>query len=271
MTATRAPGRAGAKATADGMEQEEGRPVPLRVVIVDDEELARVLLRELLAGHPDIDIVAECGNGFQAVKAVAEQKPDLLLLDVQMPKLDGFDVLELVGNDVPVIFVTAYDQYAIRAFQVHAVDYLLKPFGAERLAEALVRARARIGVREPGPAKALLADAQSKRTPLERILIRDRADVHVVPVGKIDYIEAQDDYVSLKVGDRQLLKEQTLTELEQLLDPARFIRIHRRYLLNVARLARIEQSVTDSRLAVLQDGTELPISRSGYAKLREIL
>ena len=243
----------------------------LRVIVVDDEALARTLLRELLAAHPDIEIIGECGNGFEAVKAVTEKKPDLILLDIQMPKLDGFDVLELIGTDVPVIFVTAYDQYAIKAFQVHAVDYLLKPFGAERLADALARARARIGAREPLPAKALVSEARAARSPLERILIRDKADVHVIPVAKIDYFESQDDYVSLKVGDKTLLKEQTLSELEQLLDPGRFVRIHRRYLLNVARLAKIEQSVTDSRVAVLQDGTEIPISRSGYAKLREIL
>ena len=151
------------------------------------------------------------------------------------------------------------------------MDYLLKPFGAERLAEALTRARARIGAREALPAKALVSEARAARTPLERILIRDKADVHVIPVAKIDYFESQDDYVSLKVGDKTLLKEQTLSELEQLLDPGRFVRIHRRYLLNVARLAKIEQSMTDSRVAVLQDGTEIPISRSGYAKLREIL
>ena len=243
----------------------------LRVIVVDDEALARTLLRELLAAHADIEIIGECGNGFEAVKAVTEKKPDLILLDIQMPKLDGFDVLELIGTEVPVIFVTAYDQYAIKAFQVHAVDYLLKPFGAERLAEALARARARIGAREALPAKALVSEARAARSPLERILIRDKADVHVIPVAKIDYFESQDDYVSLKVGDKTLLKEQTLSELEQLLDPGRFVRIHRRYLLNVARLAKIEQSITDSRVAVLQDGTEIPISRSGYAKLREIL
>ena len=245
--------------------------LPLRVIVVDDEALARMLLRELLAAHADIEIIAECGNGFEAVKAVTEKKPDLILLDIQMPKLDGFDVLELLGTEVPVIFVTAYDQYAIKAFQVHAVDYLLKPFGAERLAEALARARVRLGTREALPAKALVSEARAARSPLERILIRDKADVHVIPVAKIDYFESQDDYVSLKVGDKTLLKEQTLSELEQLLDPGRFVRIHRRYLLNVARLAKIEQSMTDSRVAVLQDGTEIPISRSGYAKLREIL
>src|SRR4029079_6673976 len=160
---------------------------------------------------------------------------------------------------------------AIKAFQVHAVDYLLKPFGAERLAEALARARSRAAAGEMLQAKGLVSDARAARAPIERILIRDKADVHVIPVAKIDYIESQDDYVSLKVGDRNLLKEQTLSELEQLIDPNRFVRIHRRYLLNVARLVRIEQSATDSRVAVLHDGTELPISRSGYAKLREIL
>jgi two-component system LytT family response regulator len=248
----------------------EDRPL-LRVIVVDDEALARALLRELLGAYQDIEIIAECGNGFEAVKAVTEKKPDLLLLDIQMPKLDGFDVLELIGGEVPVIFVTAYDQYAIKAFQVHAVDYLLKPFGAERLAEALGRARTRIGTREVVPAKALVSEARAARAPLERILIRDRTDVHVIPAAKIDYLESQDDYVSVKVGEKKFLKEQTLSELEQLLDPARFVRIHRRYLLNVARLARIEQAVTDSRVAILQDGTELPISRSGYTKLREIL
>jgi two-component system LytT family response regulator len=249
--------------------------VPIRVIVVDDEELARTVLREMLAAHEEFEIVAECGNGFEAVKAVMEKRPDLLLLDVQMPKLDGFDVLELVGTHIPVIFVTAYDQYAIRAFQVHAVDYLLKPFSAERLAEALARARVRTGVGTPPSAaasvQALVADARGARTPIERILIRDRSDVHVIPVARIDYLESQDDYVSIAVGAKKFLKEQTLGELEQLLDSARFVRIHRRFLLNVSRLARIEQSVTDSRVAVLQDGTELPISRSGYAKLREML
>jgi len=241
------------------------------VAIVDDEELARRILRELLAAHPDVEIVAECANGFEAVKAVSERKPDLLLLDVQMPKLDGFDVLELLGNDIAVIFVTAYDQHAIRAFDVHAVDYLLKPFSAERLAEALDRARARLRSRERPPVRDLLSAARPEDATLDRILIRDRADVHVIPVEKIDYLEAQDDYVAVRSGGRSYLKEQTLADLEKLLDRRGFVRIHRRYLVNLARLAKIEQSVTDSRLAILTDGTQLPISRAGYARLRELL
>ena len=243
----------------------------LRVAIVDDEPLARGILRELLAAHEDIDLVAECANGFEAVKAVADLKPDLMLLDIQMPKLDGFDVLDLIGNEIPVVFTTAYDQYAIRAFEVHAVDYLLKPFSAERLAEALVRARTRVSSRERPAVQPLLSAARSDRVPLQRILIRDRADVHVIPVARIDYFESQDDYVAVKASGKTYLKEQTLSELESLLDTGAFVRIHRRYILNVARLSKIELGVTDSRVAILADGTQLPVSRSGYARLRELL
>ena len=246
-------------------------PPALRVAIVDDEPLARGILREMLAAHQDIEIAAECANGFEAVKAVAEMKPDLLFLDIQMPKLDGFDVLELVGRDTPVVFVTAYDEFALKAFDVHAVDYLLKPFGAERLADALTRARTRIAAREMPAVQPLLAAARAERSPLQRILIRDRADVHVIPVGKIDYLESQDDYVAVKAGGRTYLKEQTLSELEALLDGAVFVRIHRRYILNLSRLAKLELAVTDSRIAILTDGTQLPVSRSGYARLRELL
>jgi len=243
----------------------------LAVAIVDDEQLARRILRELLAVHADVEIVAECANGFEAVKAVSELSPDLLLLDVQMPKLDGFDVLELVGGDIPVIFVTAYDQHAIRAFEVHAVDYLLKPFSAERLAEALDRARARVQKRERSPVRSLMSAARPEDTAIQRILIRDRADVHVIPVEKIDYIEAQDDYIAVKSGGRSYLKEQTLADLEKHLDGRGFVRIHRRFIVNLARLAKIELSITDSRIAILTDGTQLPISRAGYARLRELL
>ena len=196
------------------------RQETIRVVVVDDEELARAILREWLASRPDLEIVAECANGFEAVKAAAELSPDLLMLDIQMPKLDGFDVLELVG-DIPVIFITAYDSYAVRAFDVHAVDYLLKPFSEERLAEALDRARGRIQSREAPPVKALLEAARPHRSPLRRILIRDRAEVHVIPVEKIDYLESQDDYVAIKSAGRSYLKEQPLGELETLLEPPR--------------------------------------------------
>ena len=237
----------------------------LRVVIVDDEELARQVLVELLAAHPDVEVVAECADGFEAVRAVSEHRPDLILLDIQMPKLNGFEVLELLGEDVPVIFVTAYDQHAIRAFDVHAVDYLLKPFDADRLSDALLRARERIGGSEALPVRDIVSSGRADASkPVQRILIRDRADVHIVPVDQVDYIEAQDDYVAVRAGGESRLKEQTL-------DPTCFVRIHRRFLLQVDRVARIEMTATNSRIAVLTDGSRLPISRTGYRRLSDLI
>ena len=246
----------------------------MRVMVVDDEELARGVLREYLAAHPDIRIVAECANGFEAVRAATETRPDLLLLDIQMPKLDGFEVLELLGGEVPVIFVTAYDEHALRAFEVHAVDYLLKPVVPERLAEALARARARL-VRGRGASRLPLKEVAAAARPggrfLERILIRDEAKVEVLPVDTVDSIEARDDYIAVRAGGKSYLKQQTLAEIETVLDPSRFVRIHRSTILNVDRLARIELYAKDSRIAILKDGTKLPVSRSGYARLRELL
>ena len=209
---------------------------PLRVIVVDDEPLARAVVREFLGSHADVTIVAECGNGFDAVKAVTELAPDLMLLDVQMPKLDGFEVLELLGRSVPVIFTTAYDKYALRAFEVHAVDYLLKPFSEERLAEALTRARARLAARASGEdtsdvdVEAFVSEARPRQGPLQRVLIRDGAQVHVIPVDRIDFVEAQDDYVSFVAEGKSFLKDQTMAAVEAALDPLRFVRIHRSYL-----------------------------------------
>ena len=246
----------------------------LRVAIVDDEIPARQILREYLELEPDVDIVAECANGFEAVKTVTEQMPDLLFLDVQMPKLDGFEVLELVGRDTAVIFTTAYDEFALRAFDVHAVDYLLKPVGRERLHEAVERARERIAGRGQQPETSGPALAMAARPPgawLMRIVVRDAAQVHVVPVDKVDFVEAQDDYIAICTEARKLLKDQTMADVESQLDPRRFVRIHRSYLLNLDRLARLEPAGGDSRMAVLHDGRRLPVSRSGYARLKHLL
>jgi two-component system LytT family response regulator len=244
----------------------------MKIAIVDDEELARKLLREYLADLEDVQVVAECANGFEAVKAVTDLKPDLLLLDIQMPRLNGFEVLELVGREVAVIFVTAYDKYALRAFEVHAVDYLLKPFSLERLREALGRARERVQRKTPASASAqLIAAARPPDTYVERVAIRDGANVHVIPVLKIDYVEAQDDYVSFRSEGKAFLKQQTLAEVESALDPAQFVRIHRSYILNIDRLSKLELYAKDSHAAILRDGTRLPVSRSGYARLSAVL
>jgi len=245
-------------------------PEPIRVVIVDDEELARSVLKEYLADHPEVVVVEECQNGFEAVKAVTELKPDLVFLDVQMPKLNGFEVLELIAPPPAVVFVTAYDQYAIRAFEVHAVDYLLKPVSPERLSEALSHATARIRSGETAPAASLLADTRGGKKFLDRILVRDGTRVHIIPVNQVDYVEAQDDYACIHSGGRAFLKLQTLSDLEKSLDPDRFLRIHRGFILNIARLARIELYAKDSRIVVLQDGKKLPVSRAGHARLREL-
>ena len=242
----------------------------LRIVIVDDEPLARTVVREF-AERLGVQVVAECGNGFEAVKAVSELAPDLMFLDVQMPKLDGFEVLELLGRSVPVVFTTAYDQYALKAFEVHAIDYLLKPFSEERFAEALSRARARLNAKEDVPIEDLVNDARPRTGPVERVLIRDGAQVHVLPVEKIDFVEAQDDYVCFKSEGKDYLKDQTMGALEAQLDPARFVRIHRSYLLNIERIARVELYAKDSRVAILRDGRRLPVSRAGYARLATLL
>lgn len=246
----------------------------IRAVIVDDEELARQILREFLSLHPEIELVAECANGFEAVKAVAELKPDLVFLDIQMPKLDGFEVLELIGNETAVVFVTAHDNFAIRAFEVHAVDYLMKPVGASRFEAALKRAKERLESKAPSNAVSAAELAAAARPPaqyLERIPVRDGARVFIIPVAKLDYVEAQDDYVALASDGKKHLKQQTIASLETALDPSRFLRVHRSYIVNLERVAKIEPYSKDSHVAVLSTGVQLPVSRAGYARLREFL
>jgi two-component system LytT family response regulator len=246
----------------------------IRVVIVDDEELARQVLREFLSRHSEIDVIAECANGFEAVKTVAEQKPDLVFIDIQMPKLDGFEVLELIGRETSVIFVTAHDNYAIRAFEVHAVDYLLKPVSAARFEAALTRAKERLaGKSQPSQVSAteLAASARPPSQFLDRIPVREGAKVFIIPVAKLDYAEAQDDYVALCCEGKKHLKQQTIASLETGLDPARFLRIHRSYIVNLERVTRVEPYAKDSHVAVLSNGTQLPVSRAGYARLKEFL
>jgi two-component system LytT family response regulator len=263
----------------------------IRVMLVDDEAPARNLLREYLGAHPDVEIVGECVNGFDAVRAIGEQRPDLVFLDIQMPKLDGFEVLELLDSAPAVVFCTAYDEYALKAFEVHALDYLLKPFGRERLAEALAHVRARraggtigqsvarsAGMAADAPASvgvlsptAIGAAARRGGQFLERIVVKEGADVHVIPVDRVEVLEAQDDYVAIHVAGKIHLKHAALAELGAALDPARFVRVHRSYVVSLERIARIELMGKDARVAVLRDGREIPVSRKGYERLRELL
>ncbi|HEY6080187.1 MAG TPA: LytTR family DNA-binding domain-containing protein [Polyangiaceae bacterium] len=244
-----------------------------RVLIVDDEEPARRLLVEYLRAHPRWSVIGQAKNGLEALQLAQQQKPDLLLLDVQMPKLDGFEVLGLIAPELAVIFTTAFDEYAVRAFEVHAVDYLLKPFSAERLSQALARAETRLaeGELRSVAAPALAQAARGPESHLQRLVIRDGAEILIIPAASIDYVRGQDDYVEVFHDARSSLTQQTLQHLEASLDPSQFVRVHRSYLLNVSRVARIEPWGQGSKLAVLKDGRTVPVSRSGEARLRALL
>jgi len=239
-----------------------------RVLIVDDEPPARAILREILGRIPGVAIVGEAGDGLEALKAAGELAPDAVFLDIQMPRLDGFEVMELLDPAIAVVFVTAYDQYAVKAFEVRAVDYVLKPFREERLAQALARARD-LSRRKDRPAPHALADAA--RAPgqyLARLVVRDGPNIRVIPVEKLDFAE---DSVSLKTEGKKYRKPQTLASLAASLDPARFLRVHRSYVINLERLQRVELYAKNSHVAILADGSRIPVSREGHARLRDIL
>ncbi|OYU45476.1 MAG: DNA-binding response regulator [Burkholderiales bacterium PBB4] len=244
---------------------------PLRILIVDDEPLARGLIREYLVSHPEVSVVGESAHGLQAVQDIAALAPDLIFLDIQMPKLTGLEVLELTGRRSGVIFTTADDQHALKAFDLHAVDYLLKPFSQARFDDALERACQALMLESRSTAahsaqalNGLMAEASQRPA---RILIRDRNQVHVIAVNKVEYVQAQDDYISIQSGGKSYLKTQTLAELATQLDPAQFVRVHRSYLLNLDYLQSLERSTKDSFVAVLQSGQKIPISRAGYERL----
>ena len=241
----------------------------IRAVIVDDEPLARDVVREYLAADQELEIVAECATGFEAVRAVTEHDPDVLFLDIQMPKLDGFEVLALLDRSPVVVFVTAHDDYALRAFEVHALDYLLKPFSEDRFRSVLQRVKKQI--QQPRAAVAPLGSALRSK-PLQRIVVRSEdGSIQVIAAARIDYIEADDDAVRIATAGTKIRKQQSIGDLQSELDADRFVRIHRSYLLNVEHLEKIELYAKDSRVAILRDGTKLPVSRSGYARLRELL
>jgi len=212
----------------------------IRALIVDDEDLARQVIREMLGEHPEVEMAGECANGFEAVRMAAELKPDLIFLDIQMPKLDGFEVLELIGAGPAIVFVTAYDEHALRAFEVHAVDYVMKPFRAERFETALERAKQRVGGTLPFRPEELTASTRTPGQYAERVVVKDGTRVHIFPASKLDYAEAQDDYVALANQGKKYLKQQTISSLEGALDPKNFVRIHRSYLVNLERVSRLE-------------------------------
>ncbi len=238
----------------------------IRTLIVDDEPLARLLVQEYLTKHEDVDVIGECDNGFDAVKLISELQPDLVFLDIQMPRLTGLEVLELTQRHHGVIFTTAFDQYALRAFDLRAVDYLLKPFAQSRFDDALEKARVSIGQES-----AALRDLTQPQGRLERLLVRDRNQVHVLPLDKVECVEAQDDYIRIVCQGKSHLKTQSLTDLEGRLDPALFVRVHRSWIISLAHLKNIERLAKDSFVAVMHSGQQVPISRAGHERIRALL
>lgn len=231
-------------------------------LIVDDEELARRLIREFLGKHKDIQIIGECENGLQAVEEISRSNPDLIFLDIQMPKMNGLEVLAETGRRAGVIFTTAYDEYALKAFDLHAVDYLLKPYSQQRFDEALQQARRQLGREQPAVTH-LMSDARPSR-----IMIRDRGQTHVIAIEQIEHVEAQDDYIQIHIQGKAWMKTQSLSDLEAQLDPAKFIRVHRSHLVNIDFVKRIERVSKDAIVALMQDGNQVPISRAGHERLR---
>jgi len=241
-----------------------------KVIIIDDEPLARSIVVEYLQNFPDLTVAQVCSNGFEGVKAIQQYKPDLIILDIQMPKINGFEMLELIENPPAVIFATAFDEYAIKAFEAHAVDYLLKPFTQERFEKAIRKWKDKNSSTEK-QTKQLLEDVSLIAPQSERIVIKDGSKIKIIPIQDVHYLEAADDFVKVFTKEGYFLKNKTMNHFEQVLDPSQFVRSHRSYIINLQQITRIDPYEKDSHVAVLRSGAKVPVSRTGYPKLRSIL
>ncbi len=245
----------------------------LKTIIIDDEPLARELITAFLEPHGDIEVLQQCENGFEGIKAITTLCPDLIFLDVQMPKLDGFEMLELVEEVPVVIFSTAYDNYALKAFENNAIDYLLKPYAQSRFDEALDKARRKVIEGQQGPyIHQLIADRQkSTGQALGRIAVKSGSKIDIIAVDTIERIEAQDDYVAIYTGGKKYLKQMTMKYLETHLPKQDFVRVHRSHIVAVEQIARLELYSKESYLALLKNGAKISISRAGHAALKRVL
>lgn len=248
----------------------------IRTLIIDDEHLAREIIRTFLAQDEEIEIIVECDNGFDGFKKINELKPDLVFLDIMMPKLTGFEMLELLEEPPVIVFSTAYDEYAIKAFEKNAVDYLLKPYSGERFSEALEKAKEKVYANTPAEVKgtglaAVLEEHYEKVELISRIAVKTGSKIHIVAVDKVQYLEAMDDYVKLYTSSGNFLKQNTMKYYEEHLSPIDFLRVHRSYIVRLKEIERLELMGKDSHVVLLQDGTQLAVSRSGYTRLREAL
>jgi two-component system LytT family response regulator len=243
----------------------------MKVIIIDDEPLARSIVKEFLQKHPQLQLIQECGDGFEGVKAIQQHQPDLIFLDIQMPRINGFEMLELLEQSPAIIFTTAFDEYAIKAFEAHAIDYLLKPFNQERFDKALAKWREqKAGVAEKST-QDVLQTAAASPSQRNRIVVRNGSKIKIISVFDVFYLEAADDYVKIHTQEGYFLKNKTMAHFEQSLDGQQFVRSHRSYIVNVQQITRIDLYEKDSYVAVLRTGAKVPVSRSGYVKLKEVL
>jgi two-component system, LytTR family, response regulator len=243
----------------------------IRTLIIEDEELARNLLRTYLSDYPELEILGECENGFEGVKSINELKPDLIFLDIQMPKITGFEMLELIDHHPEIIFTTAYDQYALKAFEYNAADYLLKPFSKERLQGALEKVKDKLAKQTDHEDIVEKINNFPREEFLDRIVVKDRHKIHIIPTDQIRYIESLDDYVLIYTHDGRFMKQKTMHYFESALDPHNFSRIHRSYIVRVDQIAQLQQYEKESYIAILHDKTKLKVSKSGYKNLKEML
>jgi len=245
----------------------------IKTIIIEDETPARDILKHYLKDFPEIDIIAECADGFSGLKAISFSKPDLVFLDIQMPRLTGFELIEVMTEKPAIIFTTAYDQFAIKAFELNAVDYLLKPFPKERLHDAVKKAIEKIGISkdEEKSAHSIIKKFPQSPSSLNRIVVRKGNAINLIPVDQLKYVEAQDDYVMVYHSAGKALKQQTMKYYEENLPEKEFVRIHRSYIVSVQEINRIEPYGKDNHVAILKSGERLPVSRTGYKNLKEEL
>jgi len=242
----------------------------MNVIIIDDEPLARSIVKEYLQSYAEVKLLAECNDGFEGLKAINQYQPDLVFLDIQMPKITGFEMLELIENPPSVIFTTAFDEYAIKAFENNAVDYLLKPFSKERFDKAIQKyLHQKPSV--PQKTEAVLETAAQSPVQQNRVVVKDGSKIKIIPVSNVQYLEAADDYVKIFTAEGSFLKKKTMSYFEQSLESFQFVRIHRSFIVNTQLITRIDAYEKDSHLLLLTTGAKLPVSKAGYSKLKEVL
>jgi two-component system LytT family response regulator len=241
-----------------------------KIITIDDEPLARSIVKEYLQKYPELEVVEECNDGFEGFKAIQQHQPDLIFLDIQMPKINGFEMLELLDQAPAVIFTTAFDEYAIKAFEAHAVDYLLKPFSQERFDKAIQKWKEQ-KVSSQKNTDELLETASHSPAQSQRIVVKTGSKIKIIPVQDVSYLEAADDYVKVHTQEGSFLKNKTMSHFEKTLDPQQFVRSHRSYIINIQQITRIDPYEKDNHVAILKSGTKVPVSRNGYVKLRTVL